>query len=65
MVEKNREMMSHMCDMHKGQVMIAILKEMPLAQGDIAKIEKELAYKKESAPEMVNCNCLASDQHDC
>ncbi|WP_294603043.1 CopY/TcrY family copper transport repressor [uncultured Lactobacillus sp.] len=65
MIQVTNEMMSHMCDMHKGQVMIAILKDMPLSQGDITKIESELALKKEHAPEMVNCNCLASGQHEC
>ena len=65
MIQVTNEMMDHMCDMHKGKVMIAILKDMPLSQGDITQIEKELALKKEHAPEMVNCNCLASGQHVC
>lgn len=65
MIQAAEEMMDHMCDMHKGQVMIAILKKMPLSQTDIAKIEAELTAKKENAPEMINCNCLVSGHHDC
>ena len=65
MIEVTKEMMNHMCDMHKGQVLIAILNDMPLSEGDINKIEGELAHKKEHAPKMIKCNCLASGQHDC
>ncbi len=65
MIAVTKEMMNHMCDMHKGQVLIAILNDMPLSEGDINKIEGELAHKKEHAPKMIKCNCLASGQHDC
>lgn len=65
MIQVTREMMSHMCDMHKGQVLIEILKDMPLSESDITTIETELAKKKEHAPAKIACNCLVSGQHDC
>lgn len=65
MIKVTNEMMSHMCDMHKGQVLIEILKNMPLSKGDISTIEKELDHKKVNAPMMIDCNCLTSSQHDC
>ncbi len=65
MIQVTKEMMNHMCDMHKGQVLIEVLKEMPLSKADIATIEDELDHKKKDAPEMVACDCLASGQHYC
>ncbi|MBA1393741.1 CopY/TcrY family copper transport repressor [Lactobacillus sp. XV13L] len=65
MIQVTSEMMGHMCDMHKGQVMIEILKEMPLSKGDITTIEAELDQKKADAPAMVDCNCLLAKQHEC
>lgn len=65
MIQVTKEMMNHMCDMHKGQVLIEILKDMPLSESDIATIETELAQKKLHAPAKIACNCLASGQHDC
>ncbi|WEV71422.1 CopY/TcrY family copper transport repressor [Lactobacillus sp. ESL0785] len=65
MVQVTTEMMSHMCDMHKGQMLIEILKGMPLSKKDIATIEQELTEKAKTAPTMVDCNCLAAEQHDC
>ncbi|WEV37598.1 CopY/TcrY family copper transport repressor [Lactobacillus sp. ESL0677] len=63
MVQVTTEMMSHMCDMHKGQMLIEILHGMPLSQDDIAIMEQELAQKAKTAPKMVDCNCLSV--HDC
>lgn len=65
MIQVTREMMNHMCDMHKGQVLIEILKDMPLSESDIATIETELVQKRKHAPAEIACNCLASGQHDC
>ncbi|BDR60286.1 CopY/TcrY family copper transport repressor [Lactobacillus xylocopicola] len=65
MTRVTTEMMQHMCDMHKGQVMIEILQGMPLSKGDIATIQAELTSKEKHAPDQVSCNCLISDQHDC
>ncbi|WEV39176.1 CopY/TcrY family copper transport repressor [Lactobacillus sp. ESL0680] len=65
MVQVTTEMMSHMCDMHKGQMLIEILKGMPLSKADIATIEQELNEKAATAPDMVDCNCLAAGAHDC
>ncbi|CAM3092257.1 copper transport repressor, CopY/TcrY family [Lactobacillus bombicola] len=65
MIKVTNQLMDHMCDMHKGQVLIEILKGLPLSQSDIATIENELILKKAHAPKMVPCNCLASGQHNC
>lgn len=65
MIKVTNELMSHMCDMHKGQVLIEILKNMPLSKRDITTIEAELDHKKVNAPSTIDCNCLTSGQHDC
>lgn len=65
MIQVTKEMLNRMCDMHKGQVLIEIVKDMPLSKSDISTIEQELAYKKEHAPEKIDCDCLASGEHDC
>ncbi|RMC49173.1 CopY/TcrY family copper transport repressor [Lactobacillus sp. ESL0228] len=65
MIQVTNEMMSRMCDMHKGQVLIEIIKKIPLTKNDITTIEQELACKKENAPAMVPCDCLTLGQHDC
>lgn len=65
MIQVTKEMLNRMCDMHKGQVLIEIVKDMPLSKSDISTIEQELVYKKEHAPEKIDCDCLASGEHDC
>lgn len=65
MIQVTKEMLNRMCDMHKGQVLIEIVKDMPLSKSDISTIEQELAYKKKHAPEKIDCDCLASGEHDC
>ncbi|KJY61214.1 MULTISPECIES: CopY/TcrY family copper transport repressor [Lactobacillus] len=65
MIQVSKEMMDHMCDMHKGQVLIELLKDMPLSKSDISTIEDELAGKESKAPAVIKCNCLVSGQHEC
>ncbi|WEV43065.1 CopY/TcrY family copper transport repressor [Lactobacillus sp. ESL0684] len=65
MLEATRQMMGHMCDMHKGQMLLELIKDVPLSKSDIEKLEKQLTQKEQQAPDRVDCNCLASEQHDC
>lgn len=60
MIKVTTEMMNHMCDMHKGQLLIAIMKDVPLSKSDIATLENELKAKEDTAPDEVDCNCLAT-----
>lgn len=65
MFEVTLQMMQNMCDMHKGEVLLQLLKEAPLSKGDIAAMQKELKAKAKDAPEMVPCNCLPSEKSRC
>lgn len=65
MVTETKEMMAHMCNMHKGKMLISILKEVPLSQADIHTMQQELAQKAKTAPLKVKCNCLASGSKNC
>lgn len=47
-----------MCDMHKGDVVIRLLKDIPLSSKDIDKMIDILEQKRQTAPEKVSCNCL-------
>ena len=40
MIKVTTEMMNHMCDMHKGQLLIAIMKDVPLSKSDICNFGK-------------------------
>lgn len=65
MFEVTTEMMKHMCDMHKGEVLIQLVKDAPLSKSDIATLEKELKSKEKNAPDEVPCNCLPSEKSRC
>ncbi|MDF7638652.1 CopY/TcrY family copper transport repressor [Lactobacillus sp. ESL0791] len=65
MVAVTTEMMDHMCDMHKGQMLLAILKTVTLSKNDIGQLTEELAQKEKTAPETVDCNCLPASGHSC
>lgn len=65
MVSQTEKMMAHMCDMHKGRMLIDILKKVPLSQADIEVMQRELKQKIKTAPKTVKCNCLASGVKDC
>lgn len=62
---ETKNLMQHMCNMHKGQMLLDIIKDVPLSQTDIAKMQKELKEKAKTAPERVKCNCLAKGVKDC
>lgn len=65
MASETKKMMRHMCDMHKGQILLDIIKEVPLSQQDIEKMQAELNKKAKTAPKKVKCNCLAVGIKDC
>ena len=65
MSEVTLHMMQNMCDMHKGEVLIQLLKEAPLSKGDIKTMQQELKLKEKDAPDMVPCNCLPSEKSRC
>ncbi len=58
-------MMQNMCDMHKGEVLLQLLKVSSLSQSDIAAMQKKLKDKAKDAPETVTCNCLPSEKARC
>lgn len=65
MVTETKEMMAHMCNMHKGQMLIDILKDVPLSRSDIQTMQRELKERAQTAPASVKCNCLASGTRNC
>lgn len=65
MVNETQDLMTHMCNMHKGKMLIDILKDVPLSQADILTMQKELSEKLKTAPKQVECNCLALGVKDC
>lgn len=65
MAEATNELLSRMCDMHKGEVLLKLLANSPISKSDLAKMQKEIEKKKQSAPEKVPCNCLTHDNHIC
>lgn len=58
-------MLSRMCDMHKGGLLIDLVKEVPLSQSDIAQLQEVLAQKAKTAPARVACNCLTHRKGFC
>lgn len=59
MLQVTTNLFGHMCDMHKGQLLLSLLKATPLSTGDIAALQAELTQKDKTAPEMVPCDCLS------
>jgi len=49
------------CCMKKGQAISDIVENSEISQNDISKIIKSLTKKAETAPEVVDCNCLEAD----
>ena len=65
MSQMARQFLDKLCDMHKGEVLIQLLKEAPLSKGDIKAMQQELKLKEKDAPDMVPCNCLPSEKSRC
>ena len=56
MYQVTKDMFSHMCDMHKGSLLIRLIKE----------IQRELNIMEQSAPDTIPCDCLHSKRnHQC
>ena len=58
-------LLNKMCDMHKGEVILELLKEAPISKGDLMKMTKEIDKKEKTAPNMVPCNCLKNGSTVC
>lgn len=52
-----------MCDMHKGEMLLRLLDDLPLSKSDLEAIAKKAAEKAKTAPEKVDCNCLSTCEH--
>ncbi|BAQ57188.1 CopY/TcrY family copper transport repressor [Lactobacillus acetotolerans] len=52
------DLFKHLCDMHKGQVLLNLLNETEIDQDDIKKMQSLLSKKIKTAPKMVDCNCV-------
>ncbi|MHC9531883.1 CopY/TcrY family copper transport repressor [Dellaglioa sp. BT-FLS60] len=51
----------HMCQMKIGSTIADLLSEVALSQSDIMKLQAVIDQKAKTAPEMVECNCLAKE----
>lgn len=58
MYEETKAMLNKMCDMHKGQLLIKLMKDIPISKSDLKLLDKEILVKEKSAPDNVTCNCL-------
>ncbi|WP_240402286.1 CopY/TcrY family copper transport repressor [Lactobacillus jensenii] len=66
MYQVTKDMFSHMCDMHKGSLLIRLIKEIPLSKSAIKEIQRELNIMEQSAPDTILCDCLHSKRnHQC
>lgn len=59
MYEETKAMLDKMCDMHKGQLLIKLMRELPISKSDLKLLNQEIIQKEKSAPDKVNCNCLS------
>ena len=58
MKRSTNDLLNKLCDMHKGDVILELLKDSPISKGDLMKMNKVISEKEKTAPEMVPCNCL-------
>ncbi|MBD5429458.1 CopY/TcrY family copper transport repressor [Lactobacillus sp.] len=58
MKKATNELLNKLCDMHKGEVILELLKKSPISKGDLIEMNDVIVEKEKSAPEMVPCNCL-------
>lgn len=65
MYQETKELLNRMCDMHKGEVLIKLLKDSPVSKDDLIKLDKEIKLKEKTAPKVVPCNCLTKGIHTC
>ncbi|ETY73022.1 CopY/TcrY family copper transport repressor [Lactiplantibacillus fabifermentans] len=48
----------HLCQMRVGQTLTDLVAKVQLSQKDIQQLQAALAKKAETAPEMVDCDCV-------
>lgn len=58
MKKVTNNLFNRLCDMHKGKVIIELIKESPISKGDLIKLNDVITKKVKDAPEKVSCNCL-------
>ncbi|MCI1290249.1 MAG: CopY/TcrY family copper transport repressor [Lactobacillus sp.] len=61
------DQLSSMCQMHRGQVILQLIKDNEISKQDLLALQAEIAKKLPAAPDQVACDCLKSkgDQHEC
>lgn len=65
MYNEAKTLLNRMCDMHKGEVILKLLKDSPISKGDLMKMQEEISQKEKTAPNMVPCNCLKNGSTIC
>lgn len=65
MFEAAQELLSRMCDMHKGEVILKLLADSPISRSDLKKMQTKIIEKEKNAPENVPCNCIPGQKHYC
>lgn len=50
------------CQMHVGRTLDEVIKEVPLTQDDILRLQETLKMKLRNAPTKLECNCLSCSQ---
>ena len=58
------ELFSSLCEMHVGSTLVHIIKEHQLSQSDIQTLQTLLKQKAQTAPKMVDCNCVPGERCD-
>lgn len=48
--------------MHVGRTLDEVIKEVPLTQDDILRLQETLRMKLRNAPTKLECNCLSCSQ---
>lgn len=62
---ETKNLLNRMCDMHKGEVILKLLKDSPVSKGDLMKMQEEISQKEKTAPDKVPCNCLKAESTIC
>ncbi len=59
------DLFDHMCAMQAGSAIEAVINSREISKNDIQRLQSLLAEKLKTAPEMVACNCLPSNDSSC
>ncbi|MBB1063334.1 CopY/TcrY family copper transport repressor [Limosilactobacillus fastidiosus] len=65
MNEAADQLFSSICEMHVGATLKHVIEGVNLSQNDIDQLQTLLAKKKETAPEVVACNCVPGMKINC